>query len=272
VADEIAVVTTSGRIVLASPNGKRLALLTRNGGSLVSEWAPAWSPDGTRIAFARTTDGRRSFHIYVARADGTGMRRISPGPLDDTPSWSPDGRWIAYASSSGLRLVHPDGTGLRVVGGTGIKAAHHTEPFASTPSWTRDGRLSYAFHAEMPSDWPSSCRRAGSHCGWVLTARLDGSDPQPLVRGRDAHWSPDGATVVFTPPDGGVSTVSAGRGTPHFLGRGYLADWSSNGDRIVFARLGLTGGDSVWLMNADGSGRHRILTNASMPAWRPSPG
>ena len=76
---------------------------------------------------------------------------------------------------------------------------------------------------------------------------------------------------MYTPPDGGVATVLAAGGKPHLLGRGYLADWSADGGQIIYARLGLTAaGDSIWLMNADGTARHRILQGASMPAWRPA--
>jgi Tol biopolymer transport system component len=269
--DQIAVVTTDGRIALVTPAGTRLAVLMPKPRPLVSSWAPAWSPDGTRLAFARTTDGRRSFHVYVMNADGTGVRQISHGRFDEDPAWSPEGSWIAYASESGIKLVRPDGTGLRNVGGTGVATAHYSEPYATTPAWTRDGRLGYGFHAETPSDWPPACKKAGSRCGWVVTARMDGSGQRRLVRGRDPHWSPDGTTVVYTLPDGGVATVLAAGGKPHPLGRGYLADWSADGGQIIYARLGLTAaGDSIWLMNADGTARHRILQGASMPAWRPA--
>ena len=104
----------------------------------------------------------------------------------------------------------------------------------------------------------------------MLTTRPDGRDRRPIVRGRDAHWSPDGERIVYTRPDGGVATISSGGGSARFLGRGYLADWSANGAEIVFARLGQTAhGDTIWLMHADGSNRHLIMEGASDPAWRP---
>lgn len=267
--EQIAVATTSGRIVLVDSQGHRLATLSRGGGARVADWAPAWSPDGTWLAFTRSTDGRRSFHVYVMRADGSGVRRITHGRFDESPAWSPDGRWIAYTSMSGIRIVRPNGTGSRAVRGTGISTPKYSTPYATLPSWTPRGRLSYSFHPELQTEWPASCRRASAHCGWVFSSDSTGRHRAPVLRGRDAHWSPDGGMIVFTPPDGGVAIRSGGK--RHFLGRGYKANWSSDGTRIVYARLGMTAaGDAIWIMNANGRNAHRIMNGAGDPAWRPS--
>ncbi len=267
----IAVVTTAGRIVLIDEAGRRVSTLGRNVDAATFDGEPAWSPDGRRLAFTRTTDGGRSIHVYVMRGDGSEVRRISRGRFDGDPSWSPDGRWIVYSSESGLRLVHPDGSGTRTVRGTGKQTPSCRESYATAPSWAPGGKLSFSFHSETPGDWPTACRQAGARCGWVLTSRLDGSGRKPVVHGRDAHWSPDGGTIVYTLPDGGIATVHAAGGRPRYRGRGYLADWSADGSQIVFARLGQTAaGDSIWLMNADGTNRHRIMQGATDPACRPS--
>ncbi len=50
------------------------------------EFAPAWSPDGGRIAFIGDRDGNDQ--LYVMRADGTGIVRLTSGLSErDTPSW-----------------------------------------------------------------------------------------------------------------------------------------------------------------------------------------
>ena len=50
--------------------------------------APAWSPDGARIAFQSGRDGNNE--IYVMNADGSGQVNITNSPYDDTwPSWRP---------------------------------------------------------------------------------------------------------------------------------------------------------------------------------------
>jgi TolB protein len=49
-------------------------------------FAPAWSPDGKRIAFISDRDGNDQ--LFVMRADGTGVVRLTGGQGDkDTPSW-----------------------------------------------------------------------------------------------------------------------------------------------------------------------------------------
>ena len=49
---------------------------------------PAWSPDGTRIAFVSRRDG--DAEIYVLDADGSGVKRLTSDPANDrSPVWSP---------------------------------------------------------------------------------------------------------------------------------------------------------------------------------------
>lgn len=266
--EEIAVATTSGRIVLVDSAGHRLATPSKSAGHGVSNWAPAWSPDGTWLAFVRSTNGRRSFHVYVMRADGSAVRQITHGRFDESPAWSPDGQWIAYTSTGGIRIVHPDGKGSRAVRGTGVTTAH-SAPYATLPSWTARGRLSYSLHPEVSSDRPASCRRASARCGWVFSSDRDGRHRTPVLNGRDAHWSHDGRGIVFTPSNGGVAILSNGK--RHLLGRGYKANWSPDATKIVYARLGTTSaGDAIWIMDPNGHNAHRIMNGASDPAWRPA--
>ncbi len=64
--------------------------LTFNG---VEERAPAWSPDGTRIAYmCRIGGGTSDFEICVMNADGSGILQVTDNSmLDATPAWSPGG-------------------------------------------------------------------------------------------------------------------------------------------------------------------------------------
>ena len=62
----------------------------------VDSW-PAWSPDGTKIAFTSQRDGNGE--IYAMNADGTGQIRLTNNATEDAqPAWSPDGSKIAFTT------------------------------------------------------------------------------------------------------------------------------------------------------------------------------
>jgi len=63
-----------------------------------NNWAPAWSPDGRRIAFTTDRDGNNE--IYVMDADGSQLVNLTNNPADDRmPTWSPDSQNIAFISN-----------------------------------------------------------------------------------------------------------------------------------------------------------------------------
>ncbi len=90
-----------------------------------TNWWPAWSPDGTKIAFASNRDG--NWDIYVMPAPGWGgqvdvdgnnqQRLTEDAGRDWWPVWSPDGTRIAFHSDSDgnwdIYVVDADGKGRR---------------------------------------------------------------------------------------------------------------------------------------------------------------
>ena len=81
--------------------------------------AASWSPDGTKIAFARVIDGNDE--IYVMNADCSNQLRLTNNEFEDNwPRWSPDGSKIVFDSHRGLGtgkaqsnifVINADGTG-----------------------------------------------------------------------------------------------------------------------------------------------------------------
>jgi WD40 repeat protein len=88
-----------------SPNGNDdiylLNLLTGQVANLTAHPAedrdPAWSPDGTRLAFASHRDGNWELYLWSA-ADGSVTRLTNHPAYDGAPTWSPDGTRLAFES------------------------------------------------------------------------------------------------------------------------------------------------------------------------------
>ncbi|MYG81599.1 MAG: hypothetical protein F4187_07480 [Gemmatimonadetes bacterium] len=143
-------------------------------------WAfwPAWSPDGSRIAYTAFFTGNGD--IYVMNADGSGVTRLTSHSRSETfPAWSPDGKRLAFgppADSYGyLYATNADGSGV---------SSRLTKDSAQGygPEWSPDGaRIAF--------------RSVGSV--WVVSA--DGSGEAHLALGaRAPAWSPDGQKIAFT--------------------------------------------------------------------------
>ncbi|MGB7805047.1 MAG: hypothetical protein WBM72_05540 [Actinomycetota bacterium] len=63
-----------------------------------SDYEPAWSPDGTKIAYDRIVQG--TYQIFTMNADGSDRKQLSSGQADNLWStWSPDGSKLAFTST-----------------------------------------------------------------------------------------------------------------------------------------------------------------------------
>src|SRR5436190_8554224 len=142
------------------------------------DYAAAWSPDGTKIAF--TTDRDGNLEIYAMNADGSGQTRLTTDPAKDyKPAWSPDGTKIAFSSEGvSIRVVvmHADGTG---------RTPLTNNAFDIGPAWSPDG-TKIAF---------GSSRQGQAYHIYVMKA--DGSGQVRLTAGVGPSWSPDGTKIAF---------------------------------------------------------------------------
>lgn len=145
------------------------------------------SPDGSWIAYSLSTAGSVDDNeIWVARADGTGPRRMTSMPhLQHEPAWSPDGRWIYFLSGDG-KQSH-DVWRISVEGGRveqlTVGSLYHFE-LAPGPG----GRLAY------------SSNRSGNYEIYVQEDG-DGASPRRLTDNASLDggpsWSPEGGTLLF---------------------------------------------------------------------------
>lgn len=102
----------NGDLYVMNADGSGLTSLTNDAG--FDGW-PAWSPDGTRIAFVSNRGG--AYDLYVMKADGTGVTQLTHDQATEgRPTWSPDGTRIAFASDkdgdSEIYVMNADGTGV----------------------------------------------------------------------------------------------------------------------------------------------------------------
>ncbi len=127
---------TPGKFQLYAVERSNLAQLTKLTPDTTSASDPAFSPDGSRIAFVSQRDGNSE--IYVMNADGTGSTRITNDPQPDgRPVFTADGQSLVFhsartAGKQQIWVVNVDGSGLTQLTRDSVNASPTVSPDGQT--------------------------------------------------------------------------------------------------------------------------------------------
>lgn len=189
--------TSEKDIYIMNTDGSSQTNLTSDsGGESVENYSdidghPAWSPDGTLIAFKSFRLGNAE--IFVMNSDGSDIRRITNTPTEDgSPAWSPDGSRIAYSEVWGVRanlfIINADGTNRIQL--TDVRDKGESD---GCPAWSPDGtKLAFARFGD--ADWEAGEDRDVE----LFIMNPDGSDQTLVIADAGCPtWSPDGLLIAF---------------------------------------------------------------------------
>ena len=264
---------------------------------------PAWSPDGTQIAF--TSDRYNYPEVFVVEADGSGEQRLTNS--DDTSwsngaaAWSPDGTQIAFTRHGEIYLMNANGSNQH-------RLTYNFEDDAS-PVWSPDGarilfqnasgisvvgadgadetQLASSNYStdESPVWSPDSTQIAFTRGQILFVVDADGANETPLDylrfvyqwEPKDPTWSPDGAQIAYS-FGGGIFVVDADGAngqqlTDNFFWNEDTSVWAPDGSALAF--IGNTDGlfSRIVLQNTDGTNLRRLTTFTDswerQPTWSP---
>ena len=219
----------------------------------------AKAPSTAKIAFTSTRDGNSE--IYVMNPDGSKQVNLTRHPSRDlAPVWSPTGEHIAFNSNrGGTRDIY-----IMDANGKNVRKVFRRLAYREYPVWSPDGRkLAYT----NASNW-------SIYVGTIESGHEERITSTNFLGGWPA-WSPDSSEIAFISTEGiwayslkvvNLETREERRLMPkEEIGKFFKPDWSPDGTRIAFywSKKG------IYVMDRNGRGLKRLVSNASRPAWSP---
>lgn len=172
---------------------------------------PAFSPDGTKVAFVSNRTGMPQ--IYTVSSTGGSPKQITNLPNGAVqPRYSPDGTKIVFVTG-----VDADGIYIMNADGSEIRAVVDTPADESRPSFSPNGEW-IVYEANLATD--------GSYVGQIMIVPASGGTPirrtHSLQYDEDPVYSPDGTKILFTRRIGAngareIMSIPASGGSPSQL-------------------------------------------------------
>jgi Tol biopolymer transport system component len=288
VTDDVNIFTISG-------TGTNLKQLT----SMPIADLPIWSPDGGKILFVGLTGASSPYQVFVVNADGSGQSQLTNAATNAfRQDWSPDASRILLDYASQLWLMNADGSNwVQLTSGFDSQAdwsqdgtkivflRHEGDQNGEVYSMNADGTGQTKLTTTPPEDrspeWSPDGTKIGFTSGndaYVMNA--DGSGLTNITgpdEGFFYDWAPDGSSILYGATTGGgglfVMSLTGGGVTKIAGGNVGEADWSPDGEKIVFVRFGLDSLESdLYVVRPNGTGETLILGGSlgiSEPTWRP---
>ena len=172
---------------------------TRLTNALEGSSEAVWSPDGTKIAFVRSSGQGVTYDVWVMNADGTNQVNLTAdasASIDNRmPTWSPDSKSIAFARSENVAFNDPGPFGIWVMNASDGSGKRRLVPggyFDLWPSWSPDGqRIAFVRHD-------------AAHGADLTIVNVDGTGLRRIAvpdYDESPVWSPDGALIAFANRD-----------------------------------------------------------------------